>query len=354
LSSGRTEQETKVLDADSIVRTVERSLLGLYIQFRQEDVKAPADPQNASLIAFNIQSGETAATIAPRLERYGLIRDATLFRYLLRYRGVDTRLEAGDYYLRPNMTMDEIIEELQHGRAQTVTVTVPEGWRAELIAELLEERGLVSAEEFMRLVNTGGAMNYAFLRDRPPGSSLSLEGYLFPDTYELPKNVDAHLVVEIMLSNFDAKVTPEMRALVAAQGKTLHEVITLASIVEREAVIAEERPIIASVYLNRLAAGMYLQADPTVQYAKGKDPQTGKWWGHMLQEEAQTTLSPYNTFLHPGLPPGPICNPGLASIKAVINPAQTNYLFFFSKGDGSHAFAATYEEHLRNQKKYQH
>lgn len=133
---------------------------------------------------------------------------------------------------------------------------------------------------------------------------------------------------------------------------SIYEVVTLASIVEREAVVDEERPIIASVYLNRLNRGMYLQSDPTVQYAKGYSAESGRWWNPMIQEEAQSVDSPYNTFLYPGLPPGPICSPGLASIQAVLYPADTPYLFFFSKGDGTHAFSKTYEEHLENMRRY--
>lgn len=169
----------------------------------------------------------------------------------------------------------------------------------------------------------------------------------------MPIQVDIGTMVDIMLNGFDSRVSAELRSDIASQGKTLFEVLTVAAIVEREAVMAEERPVIASVYLNRLKKGMYLQADPTVQYAKGYDETDERWWGHMLQEEAVTTQSPYNTFLHPGLPPGPICNPGLAAIEAVVYPAETDYLFFYSKGDGSHAFAITYEGHLRNQAQYE-
>ena len=352
LTTDREEGEALIVDAANLIPSAERSWLSVYLWFQGDAVEAPADPQSRAVIPFHIDPGEAATTIAPRLEREGLISDASVFRNLLKYRGADRSIEAGDYLLRPSMTMDQIIDELQHGRPETAPLTVPEGWRAEQIANEVEQLGVGGADEFLRLVLSGASMDYAFLRDRAPGGSLSLEGYLFPDTYEVPLQAGARTVAEIMLSNFGSKVTPQMRAQIVAQGKSLHEVVILASIVEREAVVPAERPIIASVYLNRLATGMYLQADPTVQYSKGFDPQTGRWWGHMLQEEAYTAVSDYNTFLHPGLPPGPICNPGLASIQAVIEPAQTDFLFFFAKGDGSHAFAVTYEEHLRNQAQY--
>ena len=334
------------------IGSLERIFLGMYLQYRQAEVQAPVRPDDDNLRAFVIESGETGASVAASLEREGLVADGGLFRTLVRYLGIDQQIEAGEYYLRPNMTMEEIAFELQRGRASSITLTIPEGWRAEQIAKALADQDLVDAQRFMEAVQRGG-QSYSFLRDRPPGTASSLEGFLFPDTYQIPTHTDVATVLDIMLRNFDARVTPELRSAIASQGKTLYEVVTVASIVEREAVLADELPIIASVYLNRLKKGMYLQADPTVQYAKGYDEESGRWWAHMLQEEAATVKSPYNTFLNPGLPPGPICNPGLATIEAVVYPAQEEYLFFYSKGDGSHAFAVTYEEHLQNQAEYQ-
>ncbi|MDH4208981.1 MAG: endolytic transglycosylase MltG, partial [Anaerolineae bacterium] len=190
--------------------------------------------------------------------------------------------------------------------------------------------------------------------NRPEGASSSLEGYLFPETYRIPADYDAAAVLDLLLITFGERFSPEMRQAAADKGLTVHEVVTLASIVEREAVLPEERPIIASVYLNRLAQGMYLQSDPTVQYALGYQEETDQWWKipMSLEEDVQVD-SPYNTYMYPGLPPGPLCSPGLASIEAVLEPAETPYFFFFSKFDGSHAFAETYEEHLRNQEQYQ-
>ncbi|MGB9879862.1 MAG: endolytic transglycosylase MltG, partial [Anaerolineae bacterium] len=248
-------------------------------------------------------------------------------------------------------SMPEVIGQLQHGRLRAKRVTIREGLRAEEIAHLLATEGLVDQEEFIRLVRDD-TFHYDFLRDRPETAPKTLEGFLFPDTYEFPVNITATALIDTMLQNFDRRVTIEMRKQALDQGLTLFQVLTLASIVEREAVVPEERPIIASVYLNRLRRGIYLEADPTVQYAKGYDPQTGSWWPHLSLEELRAVDSPFNTFIHPGLPPGPICNPGLASIEAVLNPANTKYLFFHAKGDGTHAFAETFEEHLENQKKY--
>ncbi len=334
------------------IPSLEKALLGIYMNVRRNEVETPAG-DDPTVVVFTINPGETAATIAPRLQRQGLVSDAQLFRWLVRYRGVDAQLEAGDYELRADMTMDEIIESLQHGRLREVSATIPEGKRAEEVAALLEEQGLVDSQTFMVLVESG-EFAYDLLYDHPEGAPSSVEGFLFPETYRIPVDYGAAQIIDLMLLAFAQAFSPEMRQMAADKGMSIYEVVTLASIVEREAVLAEERPIIANVYLNRLEQGMYLQSDPTVQYALGYQEDTGQWWKiPMSLEEDVPFDSPYNTYLYPGLPPGPICSPGLASIRAVLEPADTSYLFFFSKFDGSHAFAETYEEHLRNQDQYQ-
>ncbi len=342
----------EVVPSSIEISSLQKTLLGIYLNFRQNAVDTPAS-DDSTLVVFTINPGETAATIAPRLQRDGLITDAQLFLWLVRYRGVDAQLEAGDYELRPNMTMEEIIETLQHGRLIEVTVTIPEGKRAEEIAALLEEQGGVDGEVFIALANAGG-FAYDFLLDRPEGAPSSLEGFLFPETYRIPVDYGAAQLIDLMLATFGERFSPQMRQTAADMGMSIYEVVTLASIVEREAVMPEERSIIASVYLNRLEQGMYLQSDPTVQYALGYQEDTGQWWKIPMSLEEDTQFdSPYNTYLYPGLPPGPICSPGLASLQAVLEPAETSYLFFFSRFDGSHAFSETYEEHLRNQELYQ-
>jgi len=325
---------------------------GFYLWLHADQLDQPAS-DDATVVSFTIEPGESASAIGERLEELGVVSSARLFYAYVRYHGLGSRLEAGEYKLRRDMTIPEVAAALQHGTIREVEVTIPEGWRMEQVAEYLQKEGIMSAEEFLAAARSGAWDDkYDFLKDKP--ADASLEGYLFPDTYRLPVPATPEDLIVRMLDNFDAKVTPQMRQRAVDMGFTLYEVITLASIVEREAAIPEERPIIASVYLNRLKKGMHLQADPTVQYAKGYDPTTGRWWAPMTIEEMSTVQSPYNTFLNPGLPPGPICSPGLDSIKAVLYPAETDYLFFFSRGDGSHVFAKTYEEHLRNQEEYGH
>lgn len=335
-------------NADLSPSSIERMAIGLYLRYRQDDIERPPS-DDETLVPFTIEPGETAVTIAVRLAEGGLINNAELFRLYIRYYGVDAHLEAGDFELRRNMTMEEIAEALQQARMEEVTVTILPGWRAEEIAEMLERENIMRSDAFLALVRQG-TFAYAVLADRPEGSTL--EGYLFPETYRLPAQATALDLVERMLKTFDQRFTPEMHQAVNQQGITIYEAVTLASIAEREGVVSEELPIIAGVYFNRLEQGMYLQADPTFQYARGYDAASSQWWAPFDVEDVELVQSPYNTFLNPGLPPGPICSPSQAALEAVTFPADTNYLFFYAKGDGTHAFATTYEEHLANQARY--
>ncbi|MDL1897101.1 endolytic transglycosylase MltG, partial [Anaerolineae bacterium CFX7] len=228
------------------------------------------------------------------------------------------------------------------------------GWRAEQIADYLTTVNLPQFDKdvFLELVQEGGA-TFAFLQDRPRNGSPGLEGYLFPETYQVLQGITAPQLINRLLSEFDQRITPEMRAKATNQGLTLQEAITLASIVERETVKPEEAPIIASVYLNRVRAKTYLNADPTVQYAIGYVPEAKQWWKTPVTlEEYQKVISPYNTYLNPGLPPGPIAEPSMNSIQAVLEPAQTDFFYFLATGDGGHVFARTLEEQNANLAKY--
>jgi UPF0755 protein len=352
-------------DLELSFNSTDSFFLSLYLSMHQAELNQPAG-DNPSPVTFTVEPGETAAQVAASLEEQGLVVNGEVFRRFMTYHGLDVSLEAGTYALRQTMTMHEIAEALQYGAGDALTVTIPEGWRMEQVGWLLEQQELMRADDFVAQARTG-QYDYAWLADRPQGATV--EGFLFPDTYELATDASAANVIELMLSTFDARVAPEIAGRLPGQmifdvglgnyrPMTVYDVVTLASIVEREAVVPDERPIIASVYLNRLdpayveETALRLSADPTVQYAKGFDPETGNWWNPMLPGEGQTIESPYNTFQVQGLPPGPICSPGLASILAVLNPADTNYLYFHAIGDGSHVFAATLEEHLQNQQQY--
>ncbi len=337
---------------------LENTFIGFYLRMRQADVERPANPNATALVPFTVNVGEPATVVADRLLQAGFITDEALFRLYMRYNRIDLSLEAGDFLLSPSMTMPEIAAALQKARFIEVSVTIPEGLRAEEIADLLTEQKIMDGSAFLAAVRTtdlkliGLTKTYPFLANRPPGASL--EGYLFPDTYRLPANAKPADLIGRMLDNFADKVTPDMIAQAQTRGLSLHQLLTIAAIVERETPRLDERPIVASVYLNRVAKGMLLNADPTVQYAMGYQPATGQWWkSPVLLEEYQTVQSPYNTYLYTGLPPGPICSPGITAIEAVIAPATTEYLYFVATGDGGHVFAVTAEQHAANVKAYE-
>jgi UPF0755 protein len=314
-------------------------------------------------VRFTIESGMPARTIAQELQRFGLIRDPELFEAYVRLNSLDEKIQAGIYVLDPSMSLREVVEAIQHADSESVSVTILEGWRFEQTADYLTKAGVLSdpakGEAYRSLAASAAAIDadrYPFLRERPQGASL--EGYLFPDTYEIPvTNATAVDVLARQLNTFAERIVP-LYEEARANGTTilsLHEVLTLASIVEREAVVREERPTIAGVYLNRLAGGIKLDADPTVQYAMGYQPASGQWWKTpVLLEEYSTVNNPYNTYLNVGLPPGPIAAPGLSSIEAVLNPQKHNYLYFVALPDGTgrHVFAETYDEHLKNVAQY--
>jgi len=331
----------------------EEIYLSIYLQQHAKDLNAPAG-SDATLVVFTILPGELPADIATRLQTQGLVNDPDLFLKLAKYLHVDTKIQAGEYVLRRTMKPPEVLDAIQHGIAKMIAVTIRPGWRAEEIADYLGTLGLqnYNRDEFLKLVKAGN-FNYAFLKDRPKGAPTSIEGFLFPETYNVPYDIPTATIITLILDTFNARVTDATRQKAAAQKLTLYEVVTLASMVEREAVAANERPIIAAVFLNRIKKKMYLQVDSTAQYALGYQTATKQWWKSPVTiEELSSVKSPYNTYLNPGLPPGPICNPSLASIVGAADPAQTDYLFYYSKGDGTHAFAKTFEEHQLNQQKY--
>jgi UPF0755 protein len=303
-------------------------------------------------VYFVIEPNESVDSIADRLHDEGLIRSPGYFRFRVRIASKGDEIVAGRYRLDTAMSTSQIINFITSedaALAQEVPVRFIEGWRTEQFAEALVEAELVdSVDAFMQATRDPKWNNeFAFLHTRPSG--VALEGYLFPDTYNFRMDSTPDDIIETLLETYQERVSPEMIAQVDQLGLTLHQAMTIASIVEREAVSAEERPTIASVYYNRMAREMPLQADPTIQYQLGGP---NDWWPELSPDDLQRN-GPYNTYLNPSLPPGPICNPSLAAIEAALNPAQTSYLFFVAKGDGTHAFADTFEEHQANVEQFQ-
>ena len=338
--------------------------LSVYLEANRDRLSVAASAQKEPM-PFVVAPGTPAKAIAQDLQAAGLINDALLFEAYVRVQGLSSKLEAGTHTLSPDMTIPEIADVLQNALAPSITVSVRPGWRLEQTADVLKKTSANIGDGYRQAATAADLSGltpedrrrYSFLQFLPAGQGL--EGYLYPDSYELPReSATAADLLKRQLDEFEAKVMPVYWEAVAQEPTTpdLHQVLTLASIVEREAVLDEERPTIAGVYLNRLARGMRLEADPTVQYAMGFQPATGQWWKTpVFLEEYSQVDSPYNTYLYSGLPPGPIAAPRLASIRAVLNPEQHEYLYFVAEpgGSGRHVFSRTFEEHLENVKRYQ-
>lgn len=298
-------------------------------------------------IPFEIEMGESVNSVSLRLERASLVHSAEAFRQYLIYAGLDTSLQAGKYEISPAWNSLEIAAKLQDATPAVITFVILPGWRAEEIAETLPTTGLsISPDAFLQAVRNPSSEWKAALGI----TSGSLEGFLYPGEYRLLRETDLSDLIGTIIGTFNNHVTSEMRSGFEEQGLTLHEAVTLASIVQREAVVEDEGPMIASVFYNRLAAGMKLDSDPTVQYAIGFNQAQSTWWTNPLSYADLETDSVYNTYRYAGLPPGPISNPGIAALQSVADPASSPYYYFRARCDGTglHNFAETFEEHLQN------
>jgi UPF0755 protein len=341
---------------------LEAIILRARLTLRSAELNRPLGA-DASVVCFSVPRGADASRIAQQLVTQGFALDPDLFRAYVRYFSIDSRLQAGTFSLRRSLTLPQLAERLTDANADTIVFRTLEGWRLEEIAAAIDRtQGLdFTGADFMALVGAGAGSQsgvvgaFAARVGVPIGSSL--EGFMFPDTYTLPACGTVGQLVERMLTNFETRVTPQMRAAAQANGLSLYETITLASIVQREAVFDDERPRIAGVYLNRLLNGRRavpdpnvpttLDADPTIQYAIGNARNPETWWTRLTAEDYRGVQSPYNTYLYRGLPPTPICSPGLASIMAVIYPERTDFAYFRAcpNGGGRHVFSRSLAEH---------
>lgn len=307
-------------------------------------------PTGGDPVLVTVEPGEGAKQVGARLQEAGIVRSARLFEILVSLRGVGDRLAAGEYEFERGTPALVAVNRIAEGRTAARSVVFPEGMRVEEMAEALERAGVVPKNEFLAALDRT-RYDQPFLAEV---QSTDLQGFLFPARYEFKRNETGDAVVGRMLQAFQDNVADGLER--EGQNLTLQELVTLGSIVQREAGNDEEMPIIAGIFRNRLRLGMPLQADPTVQYAVAADPAAVAefgWWKRELTLDDLALDSPYNTYLYPGLPPGAIANPGLQAMRAVVSPAQTNFLFFVSKNDGTHVFAETLEEHLRNVEQYQ-
>jgi UPF0755 protein len=294
---------------------------------------------------FTVAPGESVNSIASHLELVGLVRNAEAFRAYLIYSGLDTSIQAGEYQLSAAMSAIDIAHELQDATPEEITFVVLPGWRMEEIAASLPTSGLTITPDAFLAAAQSPPDGFGFL-----SGADSVEGFLYPGSYIFPRETSAGELIDELVRNFALRLSRDLQFGFEQQGLTVYQAVTIASIVQREAVQKEEAPLIASAYLNRLKIGMKLDADPTVQYAIGFNFLQNTWWTNPLSASNLQFNSPYNTYIYAGLPPTPISNPDLNALNAVAFPAKTPYYFFRAKCDGSgyHVFAETFEEHLGN------
>ncbi|MBI4211273.1 MAG: endolytic transglycosylase MltG [Deltaproteobacteria bacterium] len=288
---------------------------------------------------IEIEAGMNVPAIAERLAEEQVIRTPKLFSLWVRLLGYDGKLRAGTYEFEQGLTLHQVVEKLKLGEVKVLTFTVIEGWNLKNIAASLNEKEYIRdrmlADEVLKL-----AEDPAFLASLGLTNVPSLEGYIFPETYRVLRPKTGEDILRQLFGAFEKEYIPNFAVQARLLGLTNHQVLTLASIVEKEAGSDEERPIVASVFWNRLKLKMPLQSDPTVIYG------LKEFQGNLTRTDLQNPHL-YNTYVHPGLPPGPICSPSRASIEAVLNPAQTDYLYFVSKNDGTHQFSADFADHTR-------
>lgn len=303
------------------------------------------DPEAKDTKVFTIESGQTTYDIGNNLEKEGLIKSASKFKIYSKIKGVGSKFQAGTYAVSPAMKLSEITKMFVSGKVSTATITIPEGYTTVQIAKALDESGVVTYDEFMEEVRNG-KFDFDFVPE-PDGQDNRLEGYLYPDTYSVPMDADAHTIIEIMLETFDKKYKEEIAPLAKKKKMSMKEVVTVASLIERECQVDSEREKIASVIYNRLDKGMELQLCSTIQYLLGEPKE------FLLYSDLEID-SPYNTYKNAGLPPGPIASPGIECLKAAVEPADTNYLYFVldPKLDGSHRFSSDAEKFEKDKAAY--
>jgi UPF0755 protein len=306
-------------------------------------ISEPYRGYNVTEQFVEIAPGSSTRTIGEQLTAGGVIRNGATFRAALWRTGAARSLKAGTYRFDAPMTAVDVIRKIARGDTWVKRLTLPEGLNMMEMARIFEQQNFGPASAFV-----AAARDATPIQHIDPGAR-DLEGYLFPETYSLPPGSSASRVVHLMVDRFAQLFTEEMRQAAEAQGLTTRDAVTLASIVEKETARAEERPVVAAVYLNRLKAHMPLQCDPTVIYALERN---GRYDGNLTRADLEMD-SPYNTYRYPGLPPGPIASPGLASLKAAVAPAAVDFLYFVSRNDGTHVFARTLSEHNANVRKFQ-
>lgn len=301
-------------------------------------VPSPFLPAKSGYI--HVQSDMSASDIAEKLHEDGFIQSPTWFRVVAKVTGQDSALKEGEYVMDSHMSLQQILAKLTSGKSEAARLVIPEGYTVWQIAKAVAQLGAISEADFLAAAKDSSQL-YPYMQGNRSGVTFPTEGFLFPDTYFIPNSATAQDVVAMMLKNFDHRLTPEMKEKIAAKNLSIYQFVTLASLVEKEAKFDADRPLIASVFLNRLQIHMKLQSDASISYAMGSHK--------AAYSIAETQYdSPYNTYMYEGLPPGAIGNPGLDSMNAVLDAPQTSYLYFVADGDGHNYFATTYEDHMKN------
>jgi UPF0755 protein len=326
----------------------DRLYLRAYLRLNSGRLHAPSARADG---VFEVQPGETAKQICTRLKDDGWVPDAVMVCNYLRYTGGDRSIGSGLFLIRLGQSPAQIADDMSSGKSRIRSVTVFAGWRIEEIAEALPAAGIpITPGDFFTAASGRPGMDQLSSLYAEIPSWATLEGFLFPAEYRVLPDDTADQLAERMAIAFLQSLPQGWVGAVRARGWTVYQAVTLASIIQREAVLEDEMPVIASVFYNRMALGMRLESDPTVQYALGFQSGRGGWWPSPLLASDFSLNSLYNTYIYGGLPPGPISNPGLPALQAVANPAVTSYLFFRAACDGSgrHNFAETYTQHLAN------
>lgn len=307
------------------------------------NLQRPYKGYSAAEQFVEIPAGSGSVSMGRRLAEAGVVRSATAFRLAVWMRGSGRRLQAGEYRFDRPMSTAEVADKIARGDVYVRAITFREGLTIREMAALFESGGFGKASDFI-----AASRNATLINDVDPAAP-DLEGYLFPDTYTLPRSLTAPQLIERMVDRFRKALSPDVRQQAADRGLNVRQLVTLASLVEKETGKPEERAIVAGVYSNRLKVGMGLQCDPTVIYALIL---AGRYDGNIRKGDLQID-SPYNTYRYAGLPPGPIAAPGEASLRAAAQPADVPYLYFVSRNDGSHVFSTTLDEHNRNVNEFQ-
>jgi UPF0755 protein len=347
LSSVQTEIKTTFGEPSPSLAETQKLWFQLLLYANKEKLTTPLNPQ-AQPKSFFITPNEPTPTILARLAQEGFITDPQILQTLMQYLGYDTQIQTGEHFLSAGMSPHQIAKALVDPANLLIQFDLLAGWRKEEVSTALVASGLnFTVQGFLEAATQ--PLDF-YLPHRSSSSITTLEGFLMPATYRLLKNASPEDLLRLFTQNFDAQVSTEIEQQFRQKGLSFYEGIILASIVQRESVVEEEMPMIASVFLNRLRAQMKLDSDATVQYARGFNEAQNTWWTNPLSTADFAIDSPYNTYLYPGLPPSPICNPSLPAILAVANAPQSDYLYFRAACDGSgrHIFAKTYPEHLEN------